>query len=337
MAQEDNDIPDRALEQASDWVFRIEARPGDAGLRAAFETWLSADQAHVQAWELACRAWTLAGEVNPASAGTRPVPFASETQGRSRRSRSGRRRGGHSQSGKTLRRVLAPAVAAAMALFILAPTASLWLNADYATRTSENRAIGLDDGSQIVLGAQSAVAKRFTEQQRNVALLSGEAWFDVAHDTARPFVVSAADMTVTVTGTAFDVSITDRTLSVAVAQGSVRVERNGQQLIDVALKPGDRLSIDRASGRASTMAVSLPEIGAWRDDRLAVRGEVLADVVETLDRHYGGVIIISGDRLKDRRVTGVYDLDDPIRALRALTSPYGGGVRRITPWILVVS
>ena len=338
VTREDDDIPDLAMEQASDWMFRIEAHPEDAILRARLEEWLSADAAHVQAWDLARRAWSLTGQTEPAFADQWHSAAPTSAQAR-RRSRSWRRHErARPQRNVALRRAAAPvAAAAAVALFLLAPSASLWLRADYATATAENRAVRLEDGSQIVLGGGSAVAKRFTNRRRGIELLSGEAFFDVAHNSARPFVVGASDMTVTVTGTAFDVSMTERTLSVAVARGSVRVERDGQPPVEVALKPGQRVNIDRASGEAATDTLSLPEIAAWRSRRLAARGEALADVVETLDRHFTGTILFADSELKERRVTGVYDLDDPVRALRALTGPYGGTVRRITPWLLVVS
>ena len=62
-----------------------------------------------------------------------------------------------------------------------------------------------------------------------------------------------------------------------------------------------------------------------------------ADVAATIGRYYHGVILISDARLKSSPVTGIYDLNDPVRALRALAASYGGVARRITPYLVVVS
>ncbi len=323
MTVPDDHIDDAVMEQASAWMFRLQAAPGDQAAREGFEEWLAADPAHERAWTLARRAWSLAGETEPAFAGRwQAAPVAAPV-------RAGRRKPG--------RRMALVAVAAAVACVLLAPRVSLWLDTDHATAVAETRDVGLPDGSRVVLGADSALSEHFSDGERGIALLGGEAWFDVAHDAERPFVVTAGDMRVTVTGTSFDVAMTSHTLSVALAEGGVSVERAGQPGRVTRLHPGQRLDIDRKSGATSLVAVDPVVIGAWRGGRLAVQDAGFADVVEALDRHYRGVILIAGGALKARKVTGVYDLDDPGRALRALTGPYGGTVRQVGPWLMVVS
>jgi transmembrane sensor len=323
------------INQAAAWVFRINAAPNDTAARDELNAWLVTDPAHAKAWELARRTWALTGQVEPIF----KADWRANARPRQARRSSRRIFGTTSKPARsnTLRKTAMSAVAAALLLFMFAPGASLWLRADYATATAENRAVQLEDGSRIVVGARSAIAQRFTAQERAVELLRGEAWFDVAHNTRRPFVVTAGDMRVTVTGTAFDVAMTEHTLSVGLARGSVRVERPGAPSFTRELSPGQRLDIDRSSGIADLALVPSSALGTWRQGRLAVQDVALADVVDALDRHYSGTIFVSGDRLLKRKVTGVYDLNDPVRATRALVEPYGGQVRRITPWIMILS
>ena len=100
--------------------------------------------------------------------------------------------------------------------------ASDGLFADYRTAIGEHRIIVLQDGSQIDLGAASALDVSFSAGERRVRLLTGEAFFTVTKDAARPFVVAAENGEVKVLGTAFDVKIADG-VAVAVAHNAVQV------------------------------------------------------------------------------------------------------------------
>ncbi|MFT3964634.1 MAG: FecR domain-containing protein [Sphingobium sp.] len=323
------------INQASVWVFRLNAAPDDTTARDELNAWLAADPAHARAWDLARRTWAVTGQVEPAFK-TDWQDIARPRQAR----RSYRRIFGQTSNPsrvRTVRRTAVSAVAAALLVLTLGPGFLLSLRSDYTTATAENRAVQLEDGSRIVVGASSAIAQRFTERERQVELLKGEAWFDVAHNSERPFVVTADDMRITVTGTAFDVAMTENTLSVGLARGSIRVERPGSPAVIRTLSPGQRLDIDRSQGTAGLALLPPATIGTWRQGRLAVQDVALADVVNALDRHYGGMIFVSGNELAKRKVTGVFDLNDPVRATRALVQPYGGRVRQITPWVMILS
>lgn len=340
---EDDKLPTDVMEAASAWFLRLEedveedGAPGAEGrgrLQAEFDAWLAADEAHRRAWALAQRAWSLAGDV-PAEAEAVKQPSLKTPLG-VRRSVEPQLPAAWTRRAATPKYAI-PAAAAVLLLFILAPTLSLWLRADVQTATAETRHLALDDGSRIVMGAESAVARDFSGDWRQVALLQGEAWFEVAHDAARPFIVTVDDMTITVTGTAFDVAMTDRTLAIALARGSVEVERPGKAPLKKTLKPGQRLAVDRKDGTVLVTDVDPALMGGWRSGRLIVHGARLSDVVDTVDRYYPGTITLIGWSVGDRRVTGVFDLENPRRALRSLVSPYGVSVRELTPWNILVS
>ena len=312
-------IPDPILEQAVAWLHRVEAAPEDAALRHGLECWIAADEAHRAAWALARKAWTLAGDV--------PTRFI---RGRAPDVRRRRRR--------NMAVGIAAALAACFLVFVAQPEIAVRLRADSATATAETREIALDDGSAVTLGADSAIAMDFSASRRAVILLRGEAFFQVAEDRARPFTVQAETLSVTVTGTAFDVGFTDRSYAVTVASGAVRVAHAGAAgTREVALSPGQRLVIDRESGNAAQTTIAAEDVASWRAGRLVVEDAALPDVVDAIRRHYRGAVLVVSPFLRERRVTGVYDLRDPARALRVLAGPYGSVVREISPYLIAVS
>ncbi|MEM9684921.1 MAG: FecR domain-containing protein, partial [Pseudomonadota bacterium] len=205
------------------------------------------------------------------------------------------------------------ALAACMAIAI-APSIALRIQADHTTATGETRSIGLDDGSVAHLQPESAIAIDFDGTERRVRIVKGGAFFEVAHDASLPFRVAARKVTTTVLGTAFDVRLTDDDTAVAVRRGQVGVARPPER---EQLNPGDWIRIDR-EGSVRRGAVPPDEVGAWMDSQLIARDRPLADVMEEIGGYYGGVIVLTSDTLGNRRVSGVFNLGDPVGALRAM-------------------
>ncbi|MCA1974571.1 MAG: iron dicitrate transport regulator FecR, partial [Caenispirillum sp.] len=77
-------------------------------------------------------------------------------------------------------------------------------------------------------------------------------------------------------------------------------------------------------------------VGAWRDGRLVADAMAVGEVVDILRRHHHGVFVVTDDRLADRRVSGVYDLGDPQRLLRAVVRPFGASVRTLSPLVTMI-
>lgn len=93
-----------------------------------------------------------------------------------------------------------------------------------ATGVGVHRQVALADGSAVTVNTASTMRASFAKGQRQVWLDRGEAYFEVAHDKRHPFVVFAGDRKVTVLGTKFSVRRDGDTVTVAVAEGRVRVE-----------------------------------------------------------------------------------------------------------------
>jgi transmembrane sensor len=203
------------------------------------------------------------------------------------------------------------------------------------TGTAELRDVILEDGSRVTLDASSAVAVDYAPDRRNVRLLSGEAFFEVAPSMQRPFVVTAGAVEVTVTGTAFDVATWQGGVAVSVRSGTVKVTRNGDEHVAV-LTAGQRVRV-MTGGTISQGTVDGGDVGAWRDRRLVVYDVPLREIVEQIGRHMPGAIVFADSKIADGLVSGIVDLNRPADALRALVDLRQGRVMTISPYLTVVS
>jgi transmembrane sensor len=308
------------IEQAMDWLMRLRDAPADPALHAQFRTWLAQGPETVSAWERAQETWRLLGEIPAHRAGSRASPADIPR--------------------RHVWRVGAAfaALAAVLLLAILAPSLLLRLKADHWTAAGEVRHVTLTDGSTVHLGPESAIDVDYASGRRRIALLAGEAFFEVAANPGRPFVVDAAGLDVTVVGTAFDIRVSPGALAVGVRNGTVAVRyARASPALDAKLEGGDRVTVDRATGVAVRDRIAPDDVASWRDGRLFVDNATVAEVVEQLRQYQDGWIIVADDSLAARRVTGLYDLHDTGRALRALVRPVGGEVREITPYVRILS
>lgn len=320
---------ERHFEEAMDWLLRLDAAQADAALHAGHRAWLASDPLNALAWQQARKGWSVIGKAEPATmADWPPVPAGRAASGTS------------GQAIHLLHRRRHPAAwilaAAACLLLAVASVLALRPGADYATSTAEIRQVALVDGGSIRLAPESALSVSLTADGRMVTMAGGRAFFDVARDAGRPFVVRAGDVTITVLGTAFDVRMDDRAVAVAVRHGRVAVRPAGR-VDDEYLTPGDRITISRATGEA--MIDLLPDIavGSWTDGMLSVLNAPAAEVIDEIRRYHPGWIIVADDRLATARITGLYNLQKPDLALKALLQPIGGTMHQVSPFLTILS
>lgn len=311
---------ERAETEAATWLVLLAEEPTDRDLTQRFQDWHAAHPLHAELWQRTVRAYQLAGKTVPA--GLNVVSFPPRPPAGSQR----------------LRPVLAAAVAAIAACLLLlaAPPLLLRLEADHLTTTAEVRTLTLPDGTVVRVGAESAIAVDFTSTDRRVRLLKGEAFFDVVPDAARPFSVAASDVKATALGTSFEVSMADTgRIGVAVQHGRVRVE-SGVPPVSENLVAGDWVVVGGPIGLARGRR-PLDEIGAWQGGELVARDRPMVDVVDALRRYYDGRIVVQDGAFARTRVTGIYDLRDPVATLRSLASSHDAAMHRVSPWLLIVT
>ncbi|MBS0221312.1 MAG: FecR domain-containing protein [Proteobacteria bacterium] len=305
------------LGQAAAWLLRLEEAPDDRSLQAEYDAWLAQSERHREAHDAITRLWRNAEELG---AHTPPPVPAEVVEPAGRRPRIPRFAWG------------AAVLAAGLALLFL-PGIQRWFAADHSTSVAETREVELEDGSRVSLDAETSIAVAYKANQRTVTLLKGQAFFKVVPSTERPFVVSASDVKVTVTGTSFSVGEFPSGVAVEVKTGTVNVSRDGKLLAGLGV--GQRAHI--APGGATVMGtVSPDEVGGWRDHRIVVYQATIRDVVEQIGRYLPATIVFRDREIANRLVTGIIDLNRPEEALRSVVEMQKGSVSNITPYLVVI-
>lgn len=296
-----------ARDAAIDWWLRQNERTLSRKEKAAFEAWLASDEANAAAFE---KISSICGFMEPRWPGAGAV----------RKSRRSRRKA-------------AVTVATAVALFAFLDEISLFLRSDYRTGVGETKSITLDDGSRVQLDSKSAIGMHYRPGERRLSLLEGEAWFEVAPDPARPFVVEAAGGAITALGTAFDVAVEKAQAHVTVTEHRVSVASGGR---DVVLEEGQQSAYADHGPAQAPAAVDVARVTAWRRGKLMFENLPLGEVVRALGRYHRGYVYLVNSSLRSRRVTGVFNADDPMAALDEIELSLGLRAVHLTKYLTVV-
>lgn len=191
---------------------------------------------------------------------------------------------------------------------------------DYVTGQGQKSVVDLPDGTRVTLDAGSALDVAFADGRRDVRLLNGHAFFDVAHDRARPFAVQAAGRVVTALGTQFDVRLTPGALRVVLAEGSVSVSAvpGGAAAPPIKLAPGQAFSAQSgAAGKVSR--ADLDEALAWKQGVVEFRDQPLSEAIGLLNRYTRAQIVIKDPKVAALRITGVFKTGDIRRFGRSVS------------------
>ncbi len=310
---------DEALrEAAAQWVVALRAPDAGEAEWLAFEAWLEDGPDRRMAYDRATALWedidahqaALRQRLQRASAS----PVVSLESRRARRSWT---------APAAAVGALAAAAVLAVVVFIPAPPSapppSVAAPTVYVTAKGEHRSLTLEDGSRIDLNGASRISVRFLADRREVTLDDAEAAFSVAHDTARPFIISAGRRSVRVVGTEFDVMRHEGRIAVTVRRGIVEVAQGADA--PVRLTAGRRLRAEDDSTPAVIEPVAEAEAQGWRTGRLIYRQQPFGDVVSDLGRYFDEPLRIEGDRTAALRFSGVLVVgqeDEIIRRIEAL-------------------
>lgn len=317
---------ERADEEAINWVILLREEPDAPDVQKEFSQWLAASSHNREAWKEITRTYEGLGKVTPAT--------LSATRKTSASTRLPRIAGNddRKQVFSTKRRFVARVMVLA-ACVVLAPVIYTRVTADAMTGMGETRSLTLADGSHVSMGPDTALRVAFGPTGREVRLLKGEAWFQVVHDARRPFRVSIGKETrVTDIGTAFEVRALSSSVQVQVAEGRVELSRQGGE--PLFLGAGDGVVVRPAN--IDHYDVPVADVASWRDGQLVVHDRPIREVVDVIRQYYRGFIVVRNG-VGDQRVTGVFDLHDPMAALAAVADAHEASVTSITPWVAVLS
>lgn len=299
-------IDDPVWDQALHWLLRLNAHPDSAELRRACDAWCRELPEHARAYAQAEAVWAATGNSR-----IRSQPLST------RRWRS--------------KASLFAAAAALIMAMALGPMLTQMWRADYRTANGQRLQVTLPDGSQLALGSASAIAMDYSDEHRRITLLAGRVYVDVQTDAARPFEITAGYVQARALGTRYAVAKEKDGIEVSVAEGRVAVVTDHERF---ALTSGQLVTLANSDQPILKQTIPVDNVAAWQRGLLIVDHEKIADVLARLDKYFPGSILITDPTLAQRQVSGVFRLDDPAAAARAVVQPYGGHVDAY-PWLLL--
>jgi transmembrane sensor len=165
----------------------------------------------------------------------------------------------------------------------------------------------LADGSEVWLDAATTITypNAFVGKERRVEIITGQAYFEVAHNTSMPFKVKKGNAEVEVLGTHFNISaFDDEEIKVTLLEGSVRISpAGGGDLSDanklkesgVVLKPGQQAVIARNEAISTNNSPDLDEVMAWKNGNFQFEGADINNVMKQLARWYDVDVEVKGN------------------------------------------
>ena len=309
---------------ATAWFVRLRDEAARDSDRVAFEVWRNADPAHAEAYREIERLWTGLGRID-----RRPndrAPARSAANSSAGPASSGRRR--------ALRQM---AIAASVAAVVGVGAYGLvqqGVRANHRTGAGEQRQTVLADGSTAHLDTATALSMDFTAHRRLITLHGGEAYFEVATDAARPFVVEAGGGRIEALGTAFSVSRTDGAVQVVVTESAVMVSDIGGRRTVVAAGQGVRIT---DAGLGAVVDVDVNAALAWRRGRLVFDNRPLGEVLGTLERYRRGRIVILDGTAAALPVTGSFAISDTEATLKTIERTLPVRLYRLSGLLVLVS
>jgi transmembrane sensor len=184
--------------------------------------------------------------------------------------------------------------------------------------------VPLKDGSRISINTGSDLEVALGARRRGVTLTSGEAWFEVANDADRPFVVAAGKVRVRALGGAFSVRRRGEGCDVLVTEGAVEAWLDGGGRAPTRMPAGCKGVID--DGRDPIVIQEPQEIErtlSWRSGMITLDGQSLAEAAQEFNRYNARQIVITDSSLARRRFVGLFRTNDPEGFAAAVAATIG--------------
>ncbi len=329
------------LDQACTWIARLRSDSISQADRRAFAAWMAASEENHKAFDEMAELWGDLGalshlpldELYPES-----VPSAQfrEQTGAGCSGATDAFNTGKAQAGKArestgswhLPQWLMGGSAVAACLAVALWVGNQWLRQSpvqqqmYTTAVGETRILSLPDGSEVQLNTNSELIVNFSREERRTQLVRGEAYFDVARQTARPFTVAAGRANIRVLGTRFNVERNPENTRVSVTGGTVAVSESrsahGLQPDSVKLTRNQKVSVSQ-SGLGNVDRTSEDEAIDWIHGQLVFDETPLTEALEELNR-YLKVPAAAAPGAGERRLSGTFELTDPESTLSAIAT-----------------
>jgi len=212
----------------------------------------------------------------------------------------------------------------------------------YATGVAEERTIVLPDHSEITLNTATRLRVAYRKSVRAVTIEQGEATFTVAHDTAHPFVVSAAGGTARALRTQFNVLANGGDITVSVLEGKVAVAAMRQGGAENSTPPSATVTageeVRYGGGRLTQVRpANIARIQGWHARRVVFDDMTVSNAIADFNRYSQVPLRLGDDSLAAKRVTGVFRVGETDALLNALDEAFGVKVERTNGSIILRS
>lgn len=327
--KQSHNLPDELFLEAALWHTRMHEPEVSGNDQKEFSAWLNRNPQHLDAYAAVERLWSVLDEpvrslVNNSSFSGLNSWHREKNAGWSFR---------HAIFWKT----------ALVAGIALAVTVGAWwqsggldnLRSDYVTRVGQHESIALTDGSRVILNTDTAVTFAFTAERRTLRMFRGEAYFRIAQEAARPFIVQTSEGETRVVGTEFNVRMMNRRTVVSVFRGQVKVIPESVQpnTPAVHLAAGEEALLSQ--GRVSQVShFDATMVTAWIRGQVVFYHTPLEEVVNELNRYHRGRIMIFGEQLKTLRVSGVFDVAKPLEVIDIIERTLGVTATRFSDYVI---
>lgn len=200
----------------------------------------------------------------------------------------------------------------------------------YVTAVGARQTLTLNDGSRVTLNTRTKARATVSPASRTFWLEDGEAFFEIQHDPAHPFVVNAGNDRITVLGTKFSVRHEDGRTQVLVLEGRVRLDQqdaagasspaaSGQPVSTVLVKNENAVAQPGAVLVTTRSSTQTQDELSWREGRLVFDNATLAEIAAEFNRYNRRQVVVQGDaasiRLSGRFET--YNIDGFVRLIKA--------------------
>jgi transmembrane sensor len=295
-------------DRAAAWVARMDRDGADPAVRAELKAWLAGDERRRGAYFRAKAAWAMLDRASVLGAG-QIQPYEVAAVGGRRFSR---------------RRLLwnGGSIAAALVVGIMGTDFLAAPDQRIQTAIGEIRRVPLSDGSLAAVNTQTTLEVTMKPEVRQIALKTGEAWFQVAKDRSRPFIVDAGDLQIRAVGTAFAVKRTAAGTEVQVTEGVVEIWRVGDEANMRRVAAGSRAFVTPGNEAAPAIAANgeIDNALAWRTGQVVFDGDTVAEAVAELNRYNARKIEIAGAALRNEKMVGRFRTNEPEAFARAVAT-----------------
>lgn len=211
------------------------------------------------------------------------------------------------------------AVAASLIMIVTALVSFAPFAERHTTAIGEQKTIYLADGSSVFLNTNTALKVDMGDEERAINLIKGEAFFQVTPDKNRPFMVAVGQRVIRVVGTKFNIFRTDNETTLSVTEGVVAILKGtDDNIIEQQVLAGQQIIINQKNEIGKTIKLNHSNVTAWKEGQLVYEDILLEDFIQDLNRYYAGKIILQDKELGKMRISGVFQIGDRNKAIKAV-------------------